>query len=247
MRDYNSNEKGQAMVETLVASLAFIPLLIAIPHIGKVLDIKHANIQQTRVDAFEQTLGPNTRSEPYEVLTDSLWVDHHGATMVTSSGIRVQQQSTALNRGVGMTALINGSVPVSPFESTGLDVNDQGIAVVTSNKQSNNLTQITHRGVSTVVHEGNTGMVNFENTLAVLSGTWSPPSEAVLKARVAGLTLDRTLHTHIMPGCGIWGGGPSYAAPSPFYEGKTCFETDLETRSDVVLDVHLELSDNGVN
>lgn len=55
---------GQALVETLVACLAMIPLLIGITAIGKLLDVRHSTIAASRTAAFECTVRIVECSDP---------------------------------------------------------------------------------------------------------------------------------------------------------------------------------------
>ena len=51
-----SLQRGQALAETLVASLALLPLLVAVAAIGKLLDARHTTIAASRTAAFECTV-----------------------------------------------------------------------------------------------------------------------------------------------------------------------------------------------
>ena len=52
-RRSSSFQRGQALVETLVASLALLALLVGIVAIGKLMDVRHASIGAARGLAFE--------------------------------------------------------------------------------------------------------------------------------------------------------------------------------------------------
>ena len=53
---HHQSQQGQATVEMLVSMLALVPLLVLIPEIGKLLDIKAKGIEANRYAAFERTV-----------------------------------------------------------------------------------------------------------------------------------------------------------------------------------------------
>jgi len=57
LRSLNSQQRGQAMTEMLVASaFVVIPLFLIIPTVGKYIDMKHAAIDAARYTAWERTV-----------------------------------------------------------------------------------------------------------------------------------------------------------------------------------------------
>lgn len=50
-------QTGQASVEMLLALMLFIPMLIVIPHLSRVLESKHHNIEVTKSELFGKTIG----------------------------------------------------------------------------------------------------------------------------------------------------------------------------------------------
>lgn len=59
-------ERGQAMTEFLVACLVLIPVFLAIPLLGKYMDINHSAVQGARYVAWERTVWtPGKKSNTY--------------------------------------------------------------------------------------------------------------------------------------------------------------------------------------
>ncbi|HEY6643039.1 hypothetical protein [Povalibacter sp.] len=56
IRTANSNQRGNAMAETIVTLLALAPFIVGIPLLGKQLDIKHKTYDSTRYAVWERTV-----------------------------------------------------------------------------------------------------------------------------------------------------------------------------------------------
>lgn len=67
-------QRGQSLVEALVATVALLPLLFAVPLIAKYQDIRHAAVSASRTAAFECSVRPEVCVEPQTraVLADGL-------------------------------------------------------------------------------------------------------------------------------------------------------------------------------
>lgn len=65
-------QRGQALIETLVASLALLALLVGIVAIGKLLDVRHASIAAARSLAFECAVRPAECARNDAALTDEV-------------------------------------------------------------------------------------------------------------------------------------------------------------------------------
>jgi hypothetical protein len=61
--DLRDRQQGQAMTEFLVACLVLIPLFLAIPLLGKYMDIRHSAIQGSRYLAWERTVWTPERKD----------------------------------------------------------------------------------------------------------------------------------------------------------------------------------------
>lgn len=75
-------ERGHALTETLVVAAVSVPLLLLIPVIGKLQDIRHATLLASRGLAFEATVAPGSEgpTRPHEALADELRARHFAAT-----------------------------------------------------------------------------------------------------------------------------------------------------------------------
>lgn len=79
MRRSNSSQRraqrGNAMAETIVSLLAFAPFLVAIPLLGKQLDIKHKTFDAARYASWERTVwrsdGPSNRKSDDDIVLEA--------------------------------------------------------------------------------------------------------------------------------------------------------------------------------
>ena len=61
--DIFNGQRGQAMVETLVASLAIVPFFVVIPYMGKLLDIKYVVGSSARYAVSEKYVYLDRKSD----------------------------------------------------------------------------------------------------------------------------------------------------------------------------------------
>ncbi|MCX7272041.1 MAG: hypothetical protein NTV19_02270, partial [Burkholderiales bacterium] len=57
-------QRGQALLESFVALLALVPLLLAVLWLGRVLALRQASIEASRLLAFECTVRPQACADP---------------------------------------------------------------------------------------------------------------------------------------------------------------------------------------
>lgn len=65
-----SCQRGSALAELLVLSIAMIPLMFMVPMLGKLMDLRHTAISASRYVAWEDAMGPaaNSRSRSTELV-----------------------------------------------------------------------------------------------------------------------------------------------------------------------------------
>lgn len=221
------NERGQATVETLIAMLALIPLFIAIPHIGKLLDTKHTNIRSAKNTVFRKLV---TGTNDSDNIPGNAWLTHRGSPLTSPSGTvrRLSSVTPNIERGSGMDILLNGSLPLP--ERVVLDIENGGITTVQTSITAKNLPPIAPSGSFTSINTtGET--IEFISRLALLTGTFIPTSETEITSTLSDLTLEESLDISVKPGCIL-------APFSP--NARDCLQTEIESESSVVLDRYID-------
>ncbi len=89
-----NHESGQAMVETLVAALALVPLLLVLPHIGKALDIKGKAFESARYGLNERFLFRENAASSVSQVKSSAAINSEASARVQSEpGTRISSNS----------------------------------------------------------------------------------------------------------------------------------------------------------
>ncbi len=119
--DKNKNgEAGQAMVETLVATLALVPLVLVLPHIGKSLDIKGKALETSRYGLLERFTSRETATSSVSQTKSSRQIRREASARIQAEpGTRISsttQESTSKN------SLWNNSAEKALLEEGGIQV-----------------------------------------------------------------------------------------------------------------------------
>jgi hypothetical protein len=257
-----STSRGNAMIETIVASLALSPFLVGMALLGKQLDVKHKSYDALRYSVWERTVwsnrGSNAKSETeitLEALDRSFGHPHAGIS--SPEALRADGISENSFWRDGRRSLLRGSPGAAisedapPIETgylwlPGLAHGDGPLAVVAQALRMDDL-NLNRRAFATATIDAsfrpvlaqlaapNTDRAPLTQRAsgAVLSETWSSRDEAEFGRKVDNVTADELIETLELPGRPL--SMQSLGKGGPLYgEGQYGWDPDLRPRSNTL-------------
>ncbi len=248
--------RGNALIETIVALVVFLPLLGGMVLLGKQLDIKHKHFDALRYSVWERTVWSASRKSDSELRTEvldrsfgdpaggllsvgslhtegvsqnPLWRHRRQSLLPSSSAISSSTSDDASPVDAGhvfMPGLAHGSGPLGAAASA-LQMDDLGLS-----RRSFARATVT-ANIEPYLHEDDAEPLIQRATGALLSDAWSSRDESELGRRVDHITANELIEALELPGRpvsmqALGKGGPLYG------EGQYGWDPELRPRSNAL-------------
>jgi hypothetical protein len=254
----HSTNRGNAMIETIVALTVLSPFLGCIALLGKQLDVKHKSFDAARYSVWERTVWSAQAKSEANVSIEALdrSFGDPGAGIVTTDSLRSDgvarnsfwryYREALLTTPVGSAVSFQSSEQATPVDVgyvllPGLAHGTGPVGVAANALRMDDL-DLNRRAFANVTIEANirpllagrdSAPLVQRATGALLSDTWSPRDENELGRRVDRITANELIEDLELPGRILSMQAPSKGGPL-YGEGQYGWDPQLRPRSNAL-------------